>query len=98
MRQFDFFAAHGALDLRCDLVRHALHARRTAVLIRRTAILLVVTLLALQITGAVWQLPWSAWVADHRALLSVVNIALTLFTAAHEWCVLRRLDVLIESR
>jgi hypothetical protein len=92
MEQIDFFAAHGALDLRCDMVRHAISARRVAVLVRRLAIALVVALLALQVTGAVWQLPWSPWVADHRALLSLVNIALTLFTAAHEWCVGRRLE------
>jgi hypothetical protein len=92
MGKADFFAAHGALDLRCDMVRHALHARRDAVLIRRMAILLVVTLLALQVTGLLWQLPWSAWVAEHRALLSLVSITLTLFTAAHQWCAQRRLE------
>ena len=92
MRQIDFLTAHGALDLRCDMVRHALDVRRTAVLIRRTAICLVVSLLALQVTGLLWQLPWSAWVAEHRSLLSLASIALTLFTAAHQWCAQRRLE------
>jgi len=92
MGQADFFSAYGAIDLRCDMARHALRARRAAVLVRRVAILLVVTLLALQITGLLWQLPWSAWVAEHRALLSLVSITLTLFTAAHQWCAQRRLE------
>src|SRR4029450_4784719 len=82
----------GAIALRCDLVRSAEFTRRRAVLTGRIAIALVAALLILQITGMVWQMPWTAWMAEHRALLALVNILLTCFTAAYEWCAQRRLE------
>jgi hypothetical protein len=92
MQRSELLGGYGAMDLRCDMVRGALDARRKAALVRRAALLAIATLLALQITGDLWQLPWSAWVAQHRALVSFVNITLTLLTAAHQWCVERRLE------
>jgi len=92
MQRTEPFSGPGAIDLRCEMVRSALDARRKAVLIRRASLLAIATLLALQLTGELWQLPWSAWVAQHRAFILFVNIVLTLFTAAHQWCVERRLE------
>ena len=87
-----FGPREGALDLRCEIVRHALAARRTAVVLRWVVLIVVAVLLVLQITGDLWQLPWSAWIDRHRALVSFMNMTLTLFAAAHQWYVERRLE------